>query len=374
MHPIFLATSLSMLLAAPAAAQLCFNGDFGTSLGKNTVDTVYPIQPIGFAFPFAGTTYTNIHVNDHGFVQLSNNGVPTPLATGATALYTPTVTNFVAGGPKIAPLYCDMELTGGGECFLKSTPQSCTVTWWNARSYGIPSPRFSFQLQIDASGAIRFVYGPGVTNNSTFGGVSDNGICGVTPAGGATAPASLDLSAGGASVDNTTYENWAIANGFDLANNTLLLLPGSPGFSYVALGAPQNCATTNSYGTGCDGLSLDAAGLPSIGNGSFTLRANAVPAVSPVAFFGFGTAVQNPGLPLGPILGMNGCEGYTNLDIGLFGGGLVAGGTSTFSFPVPSATSLVGSVLSTQALALSVANPFGLASSNGVSLQVGQGY
>ena len=205
-------------------------------------------------------------------------------------------------------------------------------------------------------------------------GVSDNGICGVTPAGGATAPASLDLSAGGASVDNTTYENWAIANGFDLANNTLLLLPGNPGFSYVALGAPQNCATTNSYGTGCDGLSLDAAGLPSIGNGSFTLRANAVPAVSPVAFFGFGTVVQNPGLPLGPILGMNGCEGYTNLDIGLFGGGLVAGGTSTFSFPVPSATSLVGSVLSTQALALSLSNPCGLASSNGVSLQVGQGY
>ncbi len=374
MRALVLATSLSMLLAAPAAAQLCFNGEFGTSLGKDTVDTVYPIQPLGFAFPFAGVTYTHIHVNDHGFVQLSNNGVPTPLATGSSALYTPSVTNFTAGGPKIAPLYCDMALTGGGECFLKTTPQTCTVTWWNVQSYGIPSPRFSFQLQIDASGTIRFVYGPGVTNNSTFGGVSDNGICGVTPAGGATAPASLDLSAGGASVDNTTYENWAVANGFDMANNTLLLLPGNPGFSYVLLGAPQNCATTTSYGVGCDGLGMDVAGLPSIGNGTFTLRANAVPAVSPLAFFGFGTVVQNPGLPLGPLLGMTGCEAYTNLDVGLYSGGLVAGGTSTLTFPVPSATSLIGSVLSTQALALSVANPFGLAASNGVRLQVGQGY
>ena len=141
MHPIFLATSLSLLLAAPAAAQLCFNGDFGTSLGKNTVDTVYSIQPIGFAFPFAGTTYTNIHVNDHGFVQLSNNGVPTPLATGATALYTPTVTNFMAGGPKIAPLYCDMELTGGGECFLKSTPQSCRLDLMSPNISSTPSER-----------------------------------------------------------------------------------------------------------------------------------------------------------------------------------------------------------------------------------------
>ncbi len=248
------------------------------------------------------------------------------------------------------------------------------MTWWNVQSYGIPSPRFSFQLQIDVSGAIRFVYGPGVTNNSTFGGVSDNGICGVTPAGGATAPASLDLSAGGASADNTTYENWAVANGFDIANNTMFFLPGNPGFSFVTVGAPQNCATTAVYGAGCDGLSMDAAGLPSIGNGSFTLRANAVPAVSPLAFFGFGSVVQNPGLPLGPILGMTGCAAYTNLDAGLYSGSVVTNGTSTLSFTIPSATSLLGSVLSAQALSLSVANPFGLAASNGVRVQVGQGY
>ncbi|MFN9332170.1 MAG: hypothetical protein ACK6D1_06160 [Planctomycetota bacterium] len=373
MQPRILATVLSLLLAGPAAAQQCFTGDFGTRLALNTVDTVYPIQPIGFAFPFAGATYTNIHVNDHGFVQLSNNGTPAPLTSGSAALYTPTVANFVAGGPKIAPLYCDMELTGGGECFIKSTATTCTVTWWNVRSYGIAAPRFSFQLQLDVGGLIRFVYGPGVTNNSTFGGVSDNGICGVTPAGGVTAPVSLDLSVGGTSTNNTTFENWAAPNGFDMASNTLLFVPSNPGFSYTLLGAPANCSDAQTYGLGCDGLTLASVGLPTLGNANYTLRAATVPAASPLAFFGYGTIVQNPGLPLGP-LGMTGCEAYTSLDIGLFSGSLTTGGASTTTLAVPSSPTLVGVVLSAQALALTTNNPFGLAASNGVRILVGQGY
>ncbi|MFN9304678.1 MAG: hypothetical protein ACK6DT_01235, partial [Planctomycetota bacterium] len=154
--PVALPLALSALLAAPLAAQSCFVGEFGTSLGYGTTDTVYPIRPIGFAFPLNGTTYTDIHVNDHGFVELSNAGVPTPLGSGNGALYTPTTANFTAGAPKIAPLYSDMQLAGGGECFLNATPTQCTVTWWNAQSYGIPSPRFSFQLVLEPNGIIRF--------------------------------------------------------------------------------------------------------------------------------------------------------------------------------------------------------------------------
>ncbi|MFN9705527.1 MAG: hypothetical protein ACK595_11995, partial [Planctomycetota bacterium] len=60
----FLPVALSAFRAAPLAAQSCFVGEFGTSLGYGTTDTVYPIRPIGFAFPLNGTTYTDIHVND----------------------------------------------------------------------------------------------------------------------------------------------------------------------------------------------------------------------------------------------------------------------------------------------------------------------
>lgn len=367
-----LALSLSLLLAAPSLAQNCFDGNFGTRLGIDTVDTVYPMQPIGFAFAFGGSTYTDIHVNDHGFVELSNAGVPAPLTTGAVALYNPTTLNFSAGAPKIAPLYCDMELTGGGQCFIRSSPTECVVTWWNVRSYGIPSPRFSFQLVLSPGGLIRMIFGPGCTNNSTFGGVSDNGICGVSPAGGAVLPASFDLSAGGSSVDNSTYENWATANGFDMANNTLLLVPTNPGFSYTLLGAPANCAATLDYGTGCGGLGMTSVGLPSIGNAGFDLRISGIPTTSPIAFVGFGTVVVNPGIPLASI-GMNGCTGSTNLDLGLFTSGAVVAGVSDFILPIPNNPAVVGTVLSSQGVSLSTTTALGLAASNGTQLTLGFG-
>ena len=114
--------------------------------------------------------------------------------------------------------------------------------------------------------------------------MSDNGICGVTPAGGVTAPVSLDLSVGGTSTNNTTFENWAAPNGFDMASNTLLFVPSNPGFSYTLLGAPANCSDAQTYGLGCDGLTLASVGLPTLGNANYTLRAATVPAASPLAF------------------------------------------------------------------------------------------
>jgi hypothetical protein len=362
----------AFLLTSPALAQFCFNGNFGAVLGANTVDTVFPMQSIGFAFPFAGATWTHIHVNDHGFVELSNAGVPAPLASGATALYTPTVANFAIGAPKLAPLYCDMEGTGGGEVWFYSSPTQCVVTWSNMRSYGIPAPRFSFQLVLEPSGIAHFVYGPGVTNNSTFGGVSDNGICGVTPAGGVALPAAVDLSAGGVQANDSTYESWVTANTFDLAYNTLMLVPASPGFSYLVHGAPSNCASTASYGIGCDGVALVSAGLPSLGNTGFTLRVSNVPAVSPIALVGLGTTVVNPGVPLAPI-GMAGCAAYTDMGIGLFAAGPVVGGSSDLSFGIPSNLAFVGLTFSAQGLTLSLATTALLASSNGMQFTVGFG-
>lgn len=80
-----LTLAAAVLAAAPLAAQNCFVGDFGVSLGHGTTDTVYAMRPIGFPFALGGVSYTHIHVNDHGFVQLSNAGVPAPLASGSAA-------------------------------------------------------------------------------------------------------------------------------------------------------------------------------------------------------------------------------------------------------------------------------------------------
>jgi hypothetical protein len=368
-----LLVSLALVVSSPVAvAQNCFNGDFGTKLGGSTYDQIFPIQSLGFAFPLGGNTYTDVHVTTHGFVTLSNAGVPAPPAT--STLYNPTTANFMAGAPKIAAIYTDVVVPVG-EVFLKSTGSQCTITWRNAECYFVlPEVLFTFQMTLYPSGMVRLTYGPGVTNNSTFGGSSDNGIVGITPAGGAALPPQVDLSIGGSSTNNTTYENWVTANTFDMANNTLLMIPTFPGYTYQTLGAPTNCAATADYGTGCDGLALTGIGLPSLGNSNFTLRTSNIPIVSPISFVGFGGTVINPGVPL-VIIGMPGCFAYTDLNIGLLSSGPVVSGVSDFVLAIPASPSIVGTVLSSQALSLSVnILPFGFASSNGTSITVGNGF
>jgi hypothetical protein len=127
-------------------------------------------------------------------------------------------------------------------------------------------------------------------------------------------------------------------------------------------------AQANPYGTGCDGLTLTANGLPTVGNPAFGLDVNGV--TLGVAFVGFGTTVINPGIDV-TFIGMPGCFAYLSLDLGLFQTGPVASGTGTFMLPIPAGTSIAGAQLATQGLALSVATPSLLVSSNGLQLVVG---
>jgi hypothetical protein len=359
------------LLAPVAAAQNCFDGDWGTLLATSPADVVLPIQPIGFAFPIGGTTYTDVHITDHGYVQLSNAGVPAP--AGTPAIYTPTTANLVAGSAKVCALYADIVGTGGGEIWFSSSATKCVITWRNMQNFGLPNNRFSLQLILFPNGDFRTVFGPGVTNNSTFTVPSDNGIIGASPGGGATLPVASDISAGGSTTDDTTYEAWTVPMTFDLPNNSVLFIKNAagPGYTFVALGAPANCASTTNVGTGCDGMAMTGVGLPSIGNSNFTLRISGVPAVSPIALVAFGTT-SLPGVPLDPI-GMAGCSGYQNTDIGIFTAGPVVSGVSDFVLSVPLNTSLVGATLASQGVALSLLTTLGLAVSGGTDLTLGYG-
>lgn len=367
-----------MLAAAPfATAQNCFDGDFGTRLQTGLGDWWSPIQAIGFPFPIGATTYTDLYVTDHCFVALSNAGVPG--APGIATAYTPTTANLVAANAKVCCLYADIIGSGpvgnGGEVWIKSTAAKCVVTWLNMQNFGIATPRFSMQLVLYPNGDFRTVWGPGCTNVSTFGVPSDNGIVGCSPGGGAIAPASVDISAGGATADNTTYELWTTPNSFDLANNSAFFARINPGYAYVPLGAPANCGSLVNNGTGCNGNSMSGVYvggtttttnvIPSVGNTGLTLRLTGLGAAL-AAFVGFGTAAL-PGIPI-PF--MPGCNAYTSLDIGLFGAGPVAGGQSDFPLAIPPSPSLTGAFLATQGVSLALA---GLSATNGVNVTIGAG-
>jgi hypothetical protein len=167
---------------------------------------------------------------------------------------------------------------------------------------------------------------------------------------------------------------WTNANGvniYDVTTQTSsLVFPGV--CNHIALygGGGGALASAIPFGTGCDGLALVSAGTPQLGNAGFGLRVNNVPAASPVGLFGFGTLVVNPGVDL-TIVGMPGCFAYTNLDLGLFTGSLVAGGSSTLPLPIPNTPALGGFTLSSQGVSFSTLTPLGLAASNGLTLVLG---
>ena len=245
-----LAVSLSLSLAAIAAAQNCPSNTLGTSLGVGD-DTLFPIQPIGFAFPFAGATYTNVHVSTNGFVYLSNTGVPAPGPADAS----PTVAEFVAGSPRIAAFWNDLNILAGNGAgvFLTSSAAGCTITWKNAQNYAglnvLSTPVFDVQLQLLPNGDVRVYYGSGVTNRSTLA-TGQIAIVGATPGAAAPLPAAVDYLVAGATVDNTVFETWATADTFDLQARELTLVATTPGYAYVAANQ-TNCAGSVDYGVGC---------------------------------------------------------------------------------------------------------------------------
>jgi hypothetical protein len=361
-----LLVSLSLALAAPfALAQNCLDPNRGTLLSTNPADILLPIQPIGFPFPLGGVTYTDVHITDHGYVQLSNAGVPAPI--GGAALYTPTLTNFTAGSPKVCALYADIVGSGGGQIFINSSPTRCLISWINMQNYGIPTPRFDFQMALYPSGEVRVVFGANVTNNSTFTVPSDNGICGITPGGGVTAPPAIDMfvtpgPTTTVSVDNTTFEAWTVPMTFDIASAGVVMLPLNPGYLVTAT-TSTGCASAVTNGTGCGGLSMSASGLPIIGSSDFTLTLTGL-TLPPLALMAFGSAaVPAPGIPLG-----NGCSALMNFDIGAFG----LTGPGTFTLPIPNNSSFVGSTLGIQGVELLLTPstpPFVV--SNGFSVVVG---
>lgn len=243
-HPL-LSVSLAIGLAAPAALGQCITAS-GTLVG-NGADQIYPAQPIGFAFPFNGATYTHIHCSDHGICWLSNSGVPAP-PVAAPLVYNVLLSDFIANGPVIAPFWSDHTPGAAGAVWIENTTTTeCVVKWVDVQTYLNLLPPFSFQMTLRSSGEIEVAYGSTVDNyGSTF---APNAIVGVTPGAPALLPGSTDLSMASATADPTVYEEFATPSTFDLAGRTLQLIPASPGWANLATNGP--CAGQDTYGQGC---------------------------------------------------------------------------------------------------------------------------
>ena len=373
-----IAFSLALACGATVVAQCPIPGT-GSSLMQNGVlvdGWTGFTTPIGFAFPFDGSTYTDMWLSDHGLCALNHAGSPAAPPAGAF-LWDPLTTNLAAGGaPLLSPYWSDHSMfyttvAGGnaGELWVDNTSGTyCTVTWKDVETY-IDGAPFTFQMTLYSDGRIEYCYDNRVCNQgSTFGAL--NAIVGLSP-NGAAIGAGVDLTSGPVVASSSIYEEFVTTApltcnpNFDLQDKTLTFVPTNPG--WVVLVGALPCATTLVYGTGC-GQNPGPLGLtatnPVLGsNWDFTTSNIA----GPISITFFGNIQVN--LPLA-FLGAPGCNGHIDTILGSLSG-ISVGGMSTATLPLPLNATLKGAQLTAQSVCLTSTNALGLLTSNGVQGTLG---
>lgn len=375
--------SFAIVVSAPVAISQCTIQPPGVSLAQNgvLVDGWTSSVPIGFAFTFGVTTYTDLYLSDHGMAALHNGGTPAA-PPGAAFTWDPLTASLGgAGTALLAPYWSDHSMfytaaagTNLGELWIDNTSgTSCTVTWADVETYidGLP---FSFQMTLFNDGRIIYRYDDRVCNEgSTFSGPALNAIVGMSESLGVL-PTASDLSTLPVVTTTEIFELFTASApltcnpAFDLASTVLEFIPTSPGWVVIFTPPPAVCASKMTYGTGCGGLEVDS-NLPVIGT-NWDITTSNVDVVSPVAITFFGNAQISA--PLTLVFGNAdpSCSIYINTILGSLTGPAVAG-VAVSTLPIPANPALAGSVLTAQSISLTLANPSSVLTSNGLEVTIG---
>jgi hypothetical protein len=167
-------------------------------------DEGYAALPIGFTFTYLGINYTTLNVSTDGFATLGTSGFTTA-GCGYDNTNGLSTTPIAANRPVLAPLWDDLDVTGGIQYTITGTAplRVFTAQWTNALwDYGGASPAMSFQLKLyETSNIIEYVYrqeSGTIVNGS--GGASIGITAGATGAGNFL---SLSSSTNSATVSST---------------------------------------------------------------------------------------------------------------------------------------------------------------------------
>ena len=295
-----------------ACAANCFDTNFATNLNL-TDDSVAVGQSLGFTFPYCGASTSAIDVCSNGYIWLASG-------TGTGADYSPSVAEFMAQPARIAPLWMDLNPTGlvsPAGVYFDALPGKAMVTWNQVPAFGVTGSANTMQVQLFPNGDMIMAW-PQALNNQTTGGSA--GITGFTVGNGTVDPGSSDVSA----------------------------VPYSTG-----IGVPMRLAAA--FGS-----------RPVIGT-TFNMEASAVRPGTIGGLLSIGAT--NPNLDLTPA-GLPGCTLLATLTLLI--PVTTASPITNIALGIPNDPSLVGGVLSSQAIMIDLsvgAVPAYL--SNGLQLNVG---
>jgi hypothetical protein len=150
-------------------------------------DTSTPVT-LGFNFPFQGSNWGSVFVNSNGNLTFG----------AGDADFSESVPEFLAGPPRIAPRWDDLDATEG---LVIASPDShddkMTIHFVSVPEFFSTSPNY-FSVELDEDGDAEIDY---LATNRT------DGLAGVTEGGGAADPGETDLSEDDDHpIDGTTYE------------------------------------------------------------------------------------------------------------------------------------------------------------------------
>ena len=294
-----------------------FDNSYASAIPGVGDDSIHQGLPLGFSFPFEGTTITTVDLSSNGYLWAASN---------ANSIYYPSVADFLQQDRRIAPFWRDLYVPGGGAVYWDTTPGFAMATWVGVPSYPNTSPTNDVQVKLFQNGDIEFSYGNLDPLNPYTSAVT---IVGFTEGNNATDPGNVDLSA------------------------------AVPGLTVGVAGAVP--------------LGLDAAAgsLPIIG-GPFTMDVTTVPATATLGFMllSFGQVPQGFdlsgfGLPFG-------CSGYIVLAGASTLGFAATPPTGQLTLNIPNNANLVGVEVFAQAAVLPVPGaPVPAIVSNGLVLAIG---
>jgi hypothetical protein len=162
----------------------------GTVIDIGDDDTV-PVT-LGRPFSFQGQARNSVFVNSNGSLSFG---------AGDTS-FVSSVPAFLAGPPRIAPLWIDLDPTGflgnPGVVVVDTNARPAAVHFVSVSQFFSSNPNY-FTAELRDQGGITLKWGPTARGS---------GLVGVTQGGGAADPGPLDLSKRGLRPSGTTYENF----------------------------------------------------------------------------------------------------------------------------------------------------------------------
>ena len=232
------------VLAQGAVVAPCFETSFGVNLNLAD-DSVAQGQVLGFVFPGPGGLSTpTIDISSNGFVWLGSNP-DSGCCDGNEA-------KFLTRGPRIAPLWVDLDPGASGAVWFNTFPASGpvparAVVTWDAVPEFQGNSSMTFQLQLFADGSVLMFFDP------TAGIFAHTGLTGITEGVAATSNQIDILGTASSPHDSgtnpTVFETHFFF--FDLAASAWTFSPNGQGGYAVTSQAACAFASVTSVGVGC---------------------------------------------------------------------------------------------------------------------------